>query len=43
MEYRVDRHALDELIARPVEPFELLSIAKLLADIPPEASPVWST
>lgn len=33
MEYRVDRNALDEFIARQVELVEGLSIPKLLADV----------
>ncbi len=33
MEYRVDREALDEFIARQVELVESLSIPRLLADV----------
>jgi len=33
MEYRIDREALDEFIARQVELIESMSIPKLLADV----------
>jgi hypothetical protein len=33
VEYRIDREALDEFIARQVELIESMSISKLLADV----------